>query len=285
MVDNNNSKNLADQEEEKEKEKQKPTKKVWATLITNLSYLPGLLTLHYSLTKTQTRYPFIALYTSTFPQEGLQVLESRDIPHQRVPHVVPAGGGRQYAHDPRFQDTWTKLVAFSLEQYDRIVLLDGDMLIRRNMDELMDLELDGPELLLEGRGRVFAAAHACACNPLRKGHYPIHWYSLYPFYPNIQVVCMMVANKMNETKQDPRKLRIHPPTHMPQNRPIHPPTAQLRNLNAKQRPPRHKPLQGNLHADPNRSIRPRAHREIRLPGPRTPLGRLQGSLGGPAVYL
>lgn len=32
-----------------------------------------------------------------------------------------------------------KLLAFSLEEYERVVLLDGDLLVRRNMDALMPL--------------------------------------------------------------------------------------------------------------------------------------------------
>nr|POF07543.1 hypothetical protein CFP56_78460 [Quercus suber] len=48
------------------------------------------------------------------------------------------------------------------------------MLVRRNMDELMDLPLDDPAL--GGKGdRVFAASHACVCNPLQKPHYPADW--------------------------------------------------------------------------------------------------------------
>ncbi|CAG8095071.1 unnamed protein product [Penicillium salamii] len=156
---------------------------VWASLITNLSYLPGLLTLHHSLNNpapdshtattspsaTQaTKYPFVAFYTSTFPAEGLDVLRARGIKAQLVPSVTPAIT-RKYAQDPRFAETWNKLIVFSLEEYDRIVLLDGDIIVRRNMDELMDLPLD------ESDGRVFAAAHACACNPMKKAHYPATW--------------------------------------------------------------------------------------------------------------
>src|SRR4051812_25622909 len=63
-------------------------------------------------------------------------------------------------------DCWSKLIPFSLTQYERIVQLDSDMVVLRNMDELMDLPLD-PE-----GSRVFAASHACVCNPLKKPHYP-----------------------------------------------------------------------------------------------------------------
>lgn len=148
-----------------------------------MSYLPGLLTLHHSLNHPTpdprssssanqgTKYPFVALYTSTFPAEGLKVLQARGIPAQWVPSVTPAST-RKYAQDQRFTETWNKLIVFSLEEYERIVLLDGDILVRRNMDELMEFALDEEE---DG-GRVFAAAHACACNPMKKAHYPATWY-------------------------------------------------------------------------------------------------------------
>lgn len=172
-------------------------KPVWASLITNMDYLPGLLTLHHSLNHPQpdpsitntntpippnqgTRYSFVAFHTSSFPPEGLKILQSRGITAQWVPNVVPAST-REYTQDPRFADTWTKLVAFSLEEYERVVLLDGDILVRRNMDELMELELDSKTALEDGTGkRVFAAAHACACNPMKKPHYPANWYVFPP---------------------------------------------------------------------------------------------------------
>jgi len=39
------------------------------------------------------------------------------------------------------------------------------------------MELDGPELGGKGK-KVFAAGHACVCNPLKKPHYPKDWYAL-----------------------------------------------------------------------------------------------------------
>lgn len=82
---------------------------------------------------------------------------------------------KDFTNDPRFYDCWSKLVPFSLTEYERIVQLDSDMLVLQNMDELMDLELDPPSM--EGTGdRVFAASHACVCNALKKPHYPKSWY-------------------------------------------------------------------------------------------------------------
>ncbi|KAL7808153.1 glycosyltransferase family 8 protein [Trichoderma gracile] len=154
--------------------------KVWTTLITNLDYLPGLLTLNHSLRAVRSKYPLVALYTDAFPPSGRAALAARGIPSQRIDYLVPSAG-RDYSNDPRFYDCWSKLVPFSLTQYARIVQLDSDMLVRRNMDELMDLELDPPSLAASSSGnassskRVFAAGHACVCNPLRKPHYPRDW--------------------------------------------------------------------------------------------------------------
>lgn len=37
--------------------------KIWACLLTNEGYLRGVLTLHYSLVKAGTKYPFYVMYT------------------------------------------------------------------------------------------------------------------------------------------------------------------------------------------------------------------------------
>jgi hypothetical protein len=147
---------------------------VWTTLITNTAYLTGLLTLDYSLKKHGTKYPLVALYTDTFPEEGHKALDERGIPKQHVKYLLPKVQ-KDFTQDPRFYDCWSKLTPFSLEEYDRVVQLDSDMLVLRNMDELMELELDAPSTGGKGN-RVFAASHACVCNPLKKPHYPKDWY-------------------------------------------------------------------------------------------------------------
>ncbi|KUI72859.1 Galactinol synthase 1 [Cytospora mali] len=148
--------------------------KVWTTLVTNMAYLPGLLTLDYSLKKQKSAYPLVALYTDGFPAEGIAALEARGIPHQRINYLLPKTT-KDYSNDPRFYDCWTKLSCFGFTQYDRVVQLDSDMLVLQNMDELMTIHLDDPAVAAEGgpdSKRVFAASHACACNPLNKPHYP-----------------------------------------------------------------------------------------------------------------
>lgn len=148
-------------------------KRVWTTLITNTQYLSGLLTLEYSLRKHNSKYPLVALFTESFPAEGHEALKRRGIAAKEIPYLLPSVP-KEYANDPRFYDCWSKLAPYSLTEYDRVVQLDSDMLLLQNMDELMELELDPPEMNGEG-SRVYAASHACACNPFKKPHYPEHW--------------------------------------------------------------------------------------------------------------
>ncbi|OXV11784.1 hypothetical protein Egran_00456 [Elaphomyces granulatus] len=149
------------------------SKKVWTTLITNTAYLSGLLTLDHSLKKAGSKYLLVALYTDSFSLEGHAALDSRKIAKQRIPYLLPFAK-KDYSNDTRFYDCWSKLTPFSLVEYERVVQLDSDMLVLQNMDELMELELDSPAL--GGKGsRVFAASHACVCNPLKRGHYPKDW--------------------------------------------------------------------------------------------------------------
>lgn len=147
--------------------------KVWTTLITNTKYLSGLLTLDYSLKHNKSKYPLVALYTDTFPAEGHAALDARGIPKKRIPYLLPKVP-KDFTNDPRFYDCWSKLTPFNLTEYERVVQLDSDMVVLRNMDELMDIPLDSPQQAGEG-DRVFAASHACVCNPLKKPHYPKDW--------------------------------------------------------------------------------------------------------------
>ena len=132
------------------------------------------MTLEYSLRKVGSKYPLVALYTDSFPDDGHKALDARGILKRHVPYLLPSVP-RDFSNDPRFYDCWSKLTPFSLVEYERVVQLDSDMLVLRNMDELMDIVLDPPELAGKG-DRVFAASHACVCNPLRKSHYPSNWY-------------------------------------------------------------------------------------------------------------
>ncbi|CAE6428023.1 Galactinol synthase 7 OS=Arabidopsis thaliana GN=GOLS7 PE=2 SV=1 [Rhizoctonia solani AG-1 IB] len=142
----------------------------FVTLLTKPSYLPGVLVLHDSLSSkpVSSAYPLIVMVTPAVPDEAREILRLRGIKIRPVEAMGPEPGKWSVdAHDSRFIDAWTKLRVFELYEYERVVLLDADMLVRKNMDELMHIELPGDDWI--------AGAHACACNPRQLKHYPTDW--------------------------------------------------------------------------------------------------------------
>lgn len=149
-------------------------KVAWVTLVTRSTYLPGAILLAYSLKKHQSRYPLVILTTSTLSQSYMPAFQQECIltnsRHMQVkPLLAPANFLPETLIAPRFEDTWTKLRVFELHKYgcEKLVFLDADMLVRRNMDELFDLELPG--------GNWIAANHACVCNLDHDSWAPSDW--------------------------------------------------------------------------------------------------------------
>lgn len=152
-------------------------RRTWVTYISHASYIPGCLVLWSSMRANGTKYPLLVLLpVNPSTNECMISSEFQKLlldasckikfvvylyPGERLQHSIPKN-----SMDGRFKDTWTKFQAFSLFEYERVILLDADMLIRKNMDELFDLELP--------RGHI-AACHACTCNPLHRVGYPSDW--------------------------------------------------------------------------------------------------------------
>lgn len=137
------------------------------TLMTKDSYLPGTLVLNQSLVHVKSKYSLVVMITASISEEARMILEREGIKLRQINRLEPNPGSSIIQRDKRFDDTWTKLRVFELEEYEKVLLLDSDMLIRKNMDELLeDFELDDGWI---------AACHACTCNPRRLNHYPKDW--------------------------------------------------------------------------------------------------------------
>ncbi|BGO90951.1 hypothetical protein NBRC10512_002293 [Rhodotorula toruloides] len=138
-------------------------RRAYVTLLTNARYLPGLLLLDHTMKQVNTRYPLVVLTTPSFPSEHLDLLETLGMETRRIELLEPQGGVTLIAE--RFKDTWSKLQAFALEDYDRVVLLDCDMTVFSNIDSL----LEDPDVLPSPDW--IAANHSCVCNPLNQDWY------------------------------------------------------------------------------------------------------------------
>lgn len=101
------------------------------------AYIPGVEVLGRSLFETGTKIPRVALVThdvSTaacrrLAAQGWEISLTEEIANPR-----PECRGTF----PRFAKTFTKLRAFGLDQFEKIVLLDGDTVVLRNIDNLFE---------------------------------------------------------------------------------------------------------------------------------------------------
>lgn len=137
----------------------------WATLLTNDNYLHGVITLNYSLQRVNSKFNLLVLIAEAVSSDAITELEKAKIKTRNVAFIRPKHH-KGYDIDTRFNECWTHLTAFSLFEYERVVLLDADMVVLQNPDEIFDIDMQ--------RGQL-AAAHACVCNPMHIERYPKDW--------------------------------------------------------------------------------------------------------------
>ncbi|MET3806022.1 alpha-N-acetylglucosamine transferase [Nakamurella sp. UYEF19] len=140
--------------------------KAWATLLTQPNYLVGVRTLRASLEKSGSTYPLVVLVTDAIDSDSRRELEDDGCLLHDVEPLRPGSNLENHYANARFAEVWTKLAAWQLTDFDRVVFLDADMLVTQNMDELFSLDL---------ADRGIAACHACRCNPNRIASYPASW--------------------------------------------------------------------------------------------------------------
>ncbi|MDQ2756893.1 MAG: glycosyltransferase family 8 protein [Actinomycetota bacterium] len=145
----------------------------WVTLLTHPSYVVGVRTLRASLQRSGTPYPLVVLLTDDIDAADRQVLQDDGCLLHVVEPLRPAKGLEGSYANARFAQVWTKLAAWQLTDYERVVFLDADMLVTQNMDELFSIDLPAGAI---------AATHACRCNPNRIASYPASWTPQNCFY-------------------------------------------------------------------------------------------------------
>ena len=113
-------------------------KNAYATTLTHGdAYAPGVEALGRSLRATGTREPMILMVTADVPRDAKERLASQGwqlVDIEPVKNPTP----RSELLFPRFDKVFTKLRAWELDAFDKVVLLDADMVVLRNIDELFD---------------------------------------------------------------------------------------------------------------------------------------------------
>lgn len=114
--------------------------RAYIAVCTSLDYLPGVKALYRSLKRYDPKYGFIIITWPKFKEDV-----EKAVPDAVVLGQVPVATfteAQKSVNDLFDCSHWTntllKLSIFGLNQYDKLVYLDSDMLIRGNLDHLFD---------------------------------------------------------------------------------------------------------------------------------------------------
>jgi lipopolysaccharide biosynthesis glycosyltransferase len=109
--------------------------KVYVTILSTDSYLPGVITLHSSLMKTKPKYKFLCLITPNISKNVRDMLFIFDI---EILEIEPVTNPHNSNEKDRRYYNYSKLNMFGLTQFSKIVYIDADMVVLHNLDELFD---------------------------------------------------------------------------------------------------------------------------------------------------
>src|SRR5215831_9559305 len=112
----------------------------YVTVLSTDNYLPGVLALDESLRLCKSAYPLYVLVGSGVNDAVQDTLERAGIPTIQLPPLDIPDEIRQANamsdHHRHWAGVFEKLFVFSLPRFQKVVLLDCDMIVIKNIDEL-----------------------------------------------------------------------------------------------------------------------------------------------------
>lgn len=109
--------------------------KAYITLLSTENYLDGVLVLNSSLKSCDSFYPLYCLLSVGISEYTKTVLQKNCIPYIQLEKSISAGinDDKHYFH---WNFTFDKLYIWGLTQFEKIVFLDCDMIVLKNIDHL-----------------------------------------------------------------------------------------------------------------------------------------------------
>ena len=116
----------------------------YVTLLTDDSYIYGIIMLYGSLKKVNTKYPLTVLITDQVSKAPCEIMRQLGINYIKVPtrsiseEIYQENLKRDKYTAILWKDCLTKFEIFKLIQFDKIVFLDADIYVLKNLDHLFN---------------------------------------------------------------------------------------------------------------------------------------------------
>ena len=116
-------------------------KRAYVTVHSTAKYLDGVLLLNESLKRVNSKYPLYVVLSERISKEIEEDLVTRKIPTIRrkniclMQDIIEKNKSRE---KDRWSYTFDKLNVFELTEFDKIVFLDSDIYVRKNIDLLFE---------------------------------------------------------------------------------------------------------------------------------------------------
>lgn len=114
----------------------------YVSLLTNDSYTYGIVLLVESMKKVNTKYPLHVLVTDKVSTASLELLRQLGVTYEVVDTISVSEEIHEYNSKMNarlaaiWKDCWTKFRIFDQTQFDKIVFLDADIMVLKNLDHL-----------------------------------------------------------------------------------------------------------------------------------------------------
>lgn len=118
------------------------TKRAYVTVLSGDSYLEGLLALNESLRWCKSAHPLYVVVGSEVTEAARHVIDRAGIapipaPALQIPDDIRRANLKS-DHHKHWSGVFEKLVVFSLSEFEKLVFVDSDMVVIRNIDDLFD---------------------------------------------------------------------------------------------------------------------------------------------------
>ena len=111
----------------------------YMTYLGSNDYLVGTLALIFSLRKVRSRYPLTVLISSNVSDKAIKILEKINVKTIKIKNVqIPINFTQKNMekNQANWSNTFSKLLVFGMTRFDKIVFIDSDMYVKKNIDSL-----------------------------------------------------------------------------------------------------------------------------------------------------